>query len=286
MIDRYVASDDFTKTSASTQRRYRPILEELKDHCGGALIGDLRERHIRELRKRFASSSTADFATMLLRMLWTFAKEELAIDLGNNPAGEIRKLHRHQEPYEPWPQELIDRFEIRSAAATDRAPCAAIVAVYWPTSERRGSDAMEPLRWRQYPGSSQVKTKAKLTIPCHSRLKAALDAAAREHGPILTTQYSQPYSAHGLSTLVQRATAKLDAKQYTAHGLRCNAAIALAEAGCTVHEIMAITGHKTYKLAMHYSQRAGQKKLARQAIESPGSGKPANQKATIRWLTI
>jgi integrase len=59
----------------------------------------------------------------------------------------------------------------------------------------------------------------------------------------------------------------LDAKQYTAHGLRCNAAIALAEAGCTVHEIMAITGHKTYKLAMHYSQRAGQKKLARQAIE-------------------
>ena len=53
------------------------------------MIGDLRERHIREIRKRFASNSTADFATMLLRMLWTFAKEELAIDLGVNPAGEI-----------------------------------------------------------------------------------------------------------------------------------------------------------------------------------------------------
>jgi integrase len=98
-------------------------------------------------------------------------------------------------------------------------------------------------------------------------LKAALDAAARASGPILTTQYSQPYTAHGLSALVQRATTKLGAKQYTAHGLRCNAAIALAEADCTVHQIMAITGHKTYKLAMHYSQRAGQKKLARQAID-------------------
>jgi integrase len=266
VINRYVASDDFTRTSASTQRRYRPILEELKDHCGGALIGDLRERHIRELRKRFASNSTADFATMLLRMLWTFAKEELAIDLGNNPAGEIRKLHRHQEPYEPWPQELVDRFETE-ARPQPTARLALLILLY---TGQRVSD-VAAMQWSHYDGDSievsQVKTKAKLTIPCHSRLKAALDAAAREHGPILTTQYSQPYSAHGLSTLVQRATAKLDAKQYTAHGLRCNAAIALAEAGCTVHEIMAITGHKTYKLAMHYSQRAGQKKLARTAIE-------------------
>ena len=266
VIDRYVASDDFTKTSASTQRRYRPILEELKDHCGGALIGDLRERHIRELRKRFASSSTADFATMLLRMLWTFAKEELAIDLGVNPAGEIRKLHRHQGPYEPWPQELIDRFEIE-ARPQPTARLALLLLLY---TGQRVSD-VAAMQWHHYDGDSiqvsQVKTKAKLAIPCHSRLKAALDAVARAHGPILTTQYSQPYSAHGLSTLVQRATARLGAKEYTAHGLRCNAAIALAEASCNVPEIMAVTGHKTYKMAMHYTQRAGQKKLARKAIE-------------------
>jgi integrase len=266
VIDRYIASNDFTKTSASTQRRYRPILEELKDHCGGALIGDLRERHIRELRKRFASSSTADLATMLLRMLWTFAKEEMAMDLGVNPAGEIRKLHRHQEPYEPWPQELIDRFEVE-AQPQPTAGLALLLLLY---TGQRVSD-VAAMQWSHYDGDSievsQVKTKAKLTIPCHSRLKAALDAAARAHGHILTTQYSQPYSAHALSMLVQRATAKLGAKQFTAHGLRCNAAIALAEADCSVHQIMAITGHKTYKLAMHYSQRAGQKKLARQAID-------------------
>jgi integrase len=266
VIDRYIASDDFTKTSASTQRRYRPILEELKDHCGGALIGDLRERHIRELRKRFASNSTADFAVMLLRMLWTFAKEALAMDLGVNPAGEIRKLHRHKEPYEPWPQSLIDRFEVE-ARPQPTARLALLLLLY---TGQRVSD-VAAMQWRHYDGDtievSQAKTKTKLMVPCHSRLKAALDIVRRDHGPILTTQYGQPYGAAGLSTLVQRATANLNAKQYTAHGLRCNAAVALAEAGCTVHEIMAITGHKTYRLAMHYSQRAGQKKLARQAIE-------------------
>lgn len=266
VIDRYIASDGFTKTSANTQRRYRPILEELKGYCGGALIADLRERHIREIRKRFASNSTADFSTMLLRMLWVFAKEELAMGLGVNPAGEIRKLHRHQEPYEPWPQELIDRFEIE-ARPQPTARLALLLLLY---TGQRVSD-VAAMQWGHYDGDSievsQIKTRTKLMIPCHSRLKAALDAVARAHGSILTTQYRRPYSAAGLSTLVQRATAGLGAKQYTAHGLRCNAAIALAEAGCTVHEIMAITGHKTYRLAMHYSQRAGQKKLARQAIE-------------------
>jgi integrase len=262
VIDRYIASADFTKTSASTQRRYRPILEELKSQCGGALIADLRERHIRELRKLFTSNSTADFATMLLRMLWTFAKEELAMDLGDNPAGEIRKLHRHQEPYEPWSQELLERFKTE-ARPQPAARLALLLLLY---TGQRVSD-VAAMRWGHYDGDTievaQVKTKTKLTIPCHSQLKAALDAAIRTHGSILTTQYGQPYSAHGLSTLVQRATAKLSAKQYTAHGLRCNAAIALAEAGCTVHEIMSITGHKTYKMALHYTQRAGQEKLAR-----------------------
>jgi hypothetical protein len=88
VIDRYFASEEFARTSPGTKRRYRAILERLKQAAGGGLITDLRERHVRELRKLFASNSTADFAVMLLRILWTFAKEELAIDLGVNPAAK------------------------------------------------------------------------------------------------------------------------------------------------------------------------------------------------------
>lgn len=265
VIDQYIASTEFTRTAIRTRQRYLPILGQLKHCCGGALIGDLRERHIREIRKQFAFNSTADMAVMLLRMLWMFAKETMALDLGANPAGEIRKLHRHKEPFEPWPQELIDRFEV-GARPQPTARLALLLLLY---TGQRVSDAVR-MQWRDYDGASievaQVKTGARLTIPCHSRLRAALDSMSRSDGYVLTTQYGQPYTAAGLSTLVQRATAKLDAKQYTAHGLRCNAAVALAEAGCTVHEIMAVTGHKTYRLAMHYSQRAGQKTLARKAI--------------------
>ncbi len=67
--------------------------------------------------------------------------------------------------------------------------------------------------------------------------------------------------------MIAGATAQIGAKEYTAHGLRKNAAIALAEAECSVPQIMAITGHKTFKQAMHYTRQAAQKGLARQAID-------------------
>jgi len=54
---------------------------------------------------------------------------------------------------------------------------------------------------------------------------------------------------------------------YSAHRLRKNAAQALAEAGCPVPEIMAITGHRSPAMAMHYAKRAEKKKLARNAID-------------------
>ena len=67
--------------------------------------------------------------------------------------------------------------------------------------------------------------------------------------------------------MIAEATAQIGHKEFTAHGLRKNAAKALAEAGCTIHELMAITGHKTLKLAMHYSKGAAQKRLAQEAMD-------------------
>jgi hypothetical protein len=40
----------------------------------------------------------------------------------------------------------------------------------------------------------------------------------------------------------------------------------LAEAGCSAHEIAAITGHKTLKEVERYTKSAEQARLARQAI--------------------
>jgi integrase len=52
-----------------------------------------------------------------------------------------------------------------------------------------------------------------------------------------------------------------------ANGLRKAAASKMAESGCTVEELAAITGHKSLAVVAHYIKAADQAKLARRAME-------------------
>ena len=51
------------------------------------------------------------WSVMLLGMLWAYAKERLAMDIGINPASDIARLHRRGWSHEPWPEEVIGKFE-------------------------------------------------------------------------------------------------------------------------------------------------------------------------------
>jgi integrase/recombinase XerD len=55
------------------------------------------------------------------------------------------------------------------------------------------------------------------------------------------------------------------------HGLRKAALTRLADAGCSVHEIAAISGHKTLSEVERYTKGANQAKLARAAMERMGN---------------
>ena len=50
------------------------------------------------------------------------------------------------------------------------------------------------------------------------------------------------------------------------HGLRKAAARRLAEAGCTAHEIAAMTGHSTLREVERYTKAADQARMARSAM--------------------
>ena len=265
VIEKYLASADYISKAQGTQRHYRVALDQLREICGRALIADLQERHIRQIRKRFTATSKADLAVMLVRMLWAFAKEVLAMDLGPNPAAEIRKLHRQGWSHEPWPDWVIEKF----GAEAQPQPNAQLALMLLHYTGQRASDVVR-MRWSDYDGEGiqvrQLKTGTPLWIRCHLELKVMLDCIDKKSEFILTTRHGGGYSAHGFCQMIRTATAQIGAGECSAHGLRCNAATALAEAGCSVPEIMAITGHKTFKEAQRYASHAQQKKLGEQAI--------------------
>jgi integrase len=139
---------------------------------------------------------------------------------------------------------------------------------------QRGSDVVR-MEWKHFDGEyilvRQKKTENQidqlLSIPCHEVLRAELMSMPRRGKYILLGERGDRLQAKSLSIMLSRALALMGGKGYSMHGLRKNAAKALAEAGCTDAQIMAITGHRTNEMIRLYTKGAEQKRLARSAMD-------------------
>jgi integrase len=244
---------------------------------GAGLLRDLTSKHIKLIRNEIArehSTSRAQTALGLFSTVWEFADEHLDLDLDANPRRGISRIHKTRGSHEPWPESLIEAFD---KAAPPRLRLAMKLALY--TGQRR-SDLIR-MDWSRFDGKfievCQQKTDELLSIPCHKELRAALGTPGT--GPIITNAYGKAYSTTGLSNAFHDVLIKIGGKGYSIHGLRKKASVALAEAGCSDREIMAITGHRSVAMVTLYTRRANQKRRAVAAIEkweNAGSGNPKN----------
>jgi len=73
-------------------------------------------------------------------------------------------------------------------------------------------------------------------------------------------------SRASLGNLITKTCIELRFPGYIPHGLRHLAASALAEAGCSVHEIMSILGHRSERQAIEYVRQANRKRTAASAM--------------------
>src|SRR5262249_59116227 len=72
-------------------------------------------------------------------------------------------------------------------------------------------------------------------------------------------------------------------KACPAQGLRKAACRRLAEAGCTPHQIMAISGHVTLEEVERYTKAADKARLARSAMASVIKARPKVSKPGTTW---
>jgi integrase len=139
------------------------------------------------------------------------------------------------------------------------------------------------MKWSDFDGDSievrQQKTDELLSIPCHKDLRAELENMPRIADTILVGERGATLTGSSLSVMVRRQLREMGVDGYAIHGLRKNAAVALADAGCAPHEIAAITGHRTLGMVAHYAKRHDQRLAARSArdkLERAQSGKLKN----------
>jgi integrase len=277
-IEKFLASPLYNQRAETTKRNYRRLLDQLRESYGTGLLRDLQPRHIRKIRNEIAAKSTtgADIAMSLISALWEFATEQLGLDdLGADPTHGVKRAHKVRHEHEPWPAELIERF---LGEARPSLRWAVRLALY--TGQRR-SDLVK-MKWSDFDGEyiqvRQQKTGAALSIPCHKELRDELETMPRVAETILVGERGGPLTGDSLSVMVRKQLREMGVDGYAIHGLRKNAAVALADAGCQPMEIAAITGHLTLGMVSHYTKRRDQRLQGRAAMDKlEQSGKPKNR---------
>jgi integrase len=201
---------------------------------------------------------------MAIRALMDYA---VCIGLrADNPVIGIKLPNLKTEEYYSWTEAEIEQFQERHGRGTT-ARLALALLLY--TGQRRG-DVIKMGRQHIRGGTLHVrqqKTGIELAIPIHPALAAIISDTPADHLTLLTTKTGKPFSAAGFGNWFRDRCNEVGLRHCSAHGLRKAAARRLAEAGCSMHEIAAITGHASLSEIQRYTKAADQKRLAQSAME-------------------
>lgn len=267
----FYASAEWQSLRPTTRQTYKGILDRLRDlkpgsvRCGSLPVAQLQPKHIRKIIDGMADrSAAANNLLKVIRIVMTFAVDRGWRD--DNPAIHIKPIKRRTDGFLTWSEDDIAKFEAHWSLGT-KERLAFDLLLY--TAQRSGDvRRMGPQHVSDgYIRVVQEKTGAALQLPVHAKLRASLEAVPTEHLTFMVTKHGQGYTAKGFSQWVSEAAnlAGLP-RAASAHGLRKAAARRLAEAGCSAHMIMSVTGHRSLKEVERYTRAAGQKDLATSAM--------------------
>jgi integrase len=260
----YFASPAFRTLRRSTQRAYRWTIERLCRAHGDKRVTDLRRHHIVKLMAaRAERPGAANGLRMALRVMMKHAIEiGLRVD---DPTRDVRAIRIKSTGHHSWTDDEIGQFE-RHHPIGSRARMAFALLLY--TGQRRG-DVIRMGAQHTRNGAlyvKQEKTGIELIIPLHPTLAAIIEAVPRDHLTFLTTRRGGPFQGSSFSRWFREKCDEAGPPHCSAHGLRKAAARRLAEAGCTAHEIGAITGHASLAELVRYTKAADQRRLAEVAM--------------------
>jgi integrase len=265
----YYNSAAFRSMGDVTQGDYRAVIDRFcrevgKDNqpYGDKRVATLRSEHIVKLM----AVRKANSANALRKVLRAMMKHAIELKMRtDDPTRDVKAIRIKTDGYHSWTDVEIEQFEARHPIGT-RARLALALMLY--TGQRRG-DVVRMGRQHLRPEGiyvRQQKTGVELLIPVHPNLAPMLAAAAEGRMTFVITEDGKPFSVRVFGNWFRDMCDMANLHHCSAHGLRKAAARRLAEAGCTAHEIAAITGHASLREIVRYTKAADQKRLAAAAM--------------------
>jgi integrase len=271
----YYRSVQFRTLRPNTQRAIRTSLErDLRPVYGAARIAHLLPKHVRSIVDEKAATAPAG-AKGLLTALRNFTRFCVATDLlKTDPAVNIKPPRHRSEGHHTWTEDEIAQFEARwPIGSTPRL--AMSLHLY---TALRASDVIR--LGRQHIGRdgmiriAQQKTNNLVAVPTDPRLQQVLDAAPKGGSLTLLLDSDGRHFVHGYAARFREwCNAAGLPRRCTSHGIRKAAITRLAEAGCSVSQIAAVSGHRTLSEVQRYTAKVDRERLARQAMAALSAAK-------------
>jgi len=243
LIAQYRAHDDFLLLAEATRRRYLQCLDVIGRELGDARIESVTPPVVQALKRALAATPRqANYVLRVLRLLFSFGIREGYCR--TNPVRGFRQL-----PNPPrqavWSHDQERRF-LRACQELGRPSIRlAYMLAVW-TAQRQG-DVLR-MAWSDFDGEvlklRQGKTGRRLVIPVMGPLADELADAPRVSPVIVADERGRPWKADHFRHTVKRIMRAAGVESVRFSDLRRTAIVRLAEAGCTVPEIAAISGHQ------------------------------------------
>ena len=284
LVISYYRSAEYLSLAESTKRTTRNILERFRAEHGHKRADHLEKRHVQSILSAKVETPTASNRLLILiRALMAHA-----IDLGwrrDDPTIGVKKLRHKTEGFLTWEEAHISAFLDHHKPGT-RAHLAFCLLLY--TGQRR-SDVVRMGR-QHIRGNvlsiTQQKTGQAVDIRLHGELLGILDSLPRDNLTFILSERGKPLTPASFTNWFKREVAAVvdqDGKRLlpvglSAHGLRKATCRRLAEAGCSAHEIMAISGHQTLAEVTRYTIAANRIHLAERAVTAMENRKNQERK--------
>ena len=282
LVKLYRSTELYGDLAAKTQRSYEQgiaLVEAWSKERDHPPLAGLQTRHVRELLATIERPAMRHLAYRTLRLLLSFAVAEGHLE--RNPARGLRiKGLRPREIY--WTTDQVEAL-VRAAQSTGRSSLALAAQLAVNLGQREG-DILR-LAWSQYEAGSftlrQHKTGRLISIPATAELSDVLAGAGRTSPVIVIAEttgqpYKEDHFRHEFAR-VREAAGLPDALRFM--DLRRTAVVRLGEAGCSIPEIAAVTGHtidRTARILEVYLPRTAP--MARAAVARLDQARAARTK--------
>ena len=247
IIQLYRSDPRYLELALKTKRSYEQCIASILNwstRAGNPPASTIERRHVRSFyRPMQETPAKANAILRVLRLLLNFAVDEGIID--RNPAEKPRLVTRPPRQT-VWTPAQIEAFV--EAARSAKRPSMGLAVLLGANLGQREGDVLT-LGWSQYDGEAiqlrQRKTAQLIRVPVVSEVRFALGETPRISPNILVSEVTaRPYLEDNFRHLFREIANNAGLQDLRFMDLRRTAVVSLAEAGCSVPEIAAITGHE------------------------------------------